>query len=503
MKKYLILLVVLFTLFTGGITAQASTDTDPGIKPGSFLYIFDITLEKVDLFFTFDSEDKARKALRYADERLAEAKESANENKPKAVEKAMEGYKKEISLATEKSKEIKDEKKSEELLKTVSENTAKDQEVLKGILEKVSGEAKEAILKAIDISKRGQEEAIKQVGELQKEVVGLKQKVAKLEAKNKNNENNKTEELKIKEKKQDQEIEKARLEAETAKAKAESIRIEKEKQALQAELDKVKAQNKLTKNKEEVKDTGIYCNGKNWAQCPSGYSFSCPSTGNATCIENVQNSDTFCNGKNWAPCISGVFYCPASGDPVCRTESKQNNEKVITGNDPVITALEKELAVRIEKNNSYLKKMDDILAKYNPLIENKQKELDRLNKEMDANEKKCGGFCITGEGASISRSLSAEMISVSSDINSLTGKERLELSNEIPGFPAFSSDLNTYKPSLFKDSERFVRINTVNGSTLLRITPDNLGGYYVNDSTNGRSYKISPSDYGDYYVESY
>ena len=236
MKKYLISLALLVTLFfIGGITVQASTDTDPGIKPGSFLYIFDTTFEKIGLFFTFSPEEKARKALTYADERLAEAKEVANDNNTKAIEEAMDGYEKEISLATEKSEELKDDKKKEELLNIISENTAKHQESLAVVLDKVPDGAKEAILKAIEVSKRGQEEALKQVGELQKEVVGLKQKVAELEEEIKNDESSKAEELKNKEK--DQEIEKARLEAEMAKAKAEAEKNKLETERLKQGSD--------------------------------------------------------------------------------------------------------------------------------------------------------------------------------------------------------------------------------------------------------------------------
>jgi len=151
-----------------------------GVKPGSLFYFFDTAFENIGLFFTFNPEKKAQKALEHADERLAEAEESANENNPKAVEKAMTGYEEEISLATEKSKELKDDKKAEELLNIVSENTAKHQEVLRGVLEKVPEEAKQAILNAIEVSKRGQEEAIRQIAELKGEIEKLKKEVEEL-----------------------------------------------------------------------------------------------------------------------------------------------------------------------------------------------------------------------------------------------------------------------------------------------------------------------------------
>ncbi len=177
MKQFTTLLI-LSLMFLSPVSALA--ETNAGVGPSNFFYIFDTTFEKVGLFFTFDSEKKAQKALVYAEERLAEAEESANENNSKSVEKAMSGYEKQISLATEKSKELKDEEKAEKLLNTVSESTAKHQEVLSGVLEKVPDEAKEAILKAIEISKKGQEKALQEITILKKEVSELKDEIQEL-----------------------------------------------------------------------------------------------------------------------------------------------------------------------------------------------------------------------------------------------------------------------------------------------------------------------------------
>jgi len=154
-----------------------SAETNAGITPSSRFYFFDTAFEKINLFFTFGAEKKAHKALKYADERLAEAEEVANENNPEAVEEAMENYQANISLATEKSKELEDEEKTKKLLNTVSENTTKHQETLARVLEKVPEEAKEAILHAIEVSKKGYEEATKQINALKKEVTELKQEL--------------------------------------------------------------------------------------------------------------------------------------------------------------------------------------------------------------------------------------------------------------------------------------------------------------------------------------
>lgn len=179
-KKILVTLALVISIM---LPSFALAETNAGIKPGSIFYFFDITLEKVGMFFIFNSEKKAEKALEYADERLAEAKEVANENKPDEVAKAMADYEKNILFATEKSKDLDDKEKSEKLLNTISENTARHQEILEGVLEKVPDEARGAILKAIEASKRGQEEALKRITELKGEIDQLKQEVAELKAK--------------------------------------------------------------------------------------------------------------------------------------------------------------------------------------------------------------------------------------------------------------------------------------------------------------------------------
>src|SRR3990167_1895062 len=107
MKKLTILLIP-FVLFAFIMPTQASAATNAGVKPGSFFYFFDTAFENVGLFFTFNSEGKAKKALEYADERLAEIEAVAGENDSGVVKTAITNYESNIALATEKSKEVKD-----------------------------------------------------------------------------------------------------------------------------------------------------------------------------------------------------------------------------------------------------------------------------------------------------------------------------------------------------------------------------------------------------------
>ena len=154
-----------------------------GIKPTNLFYFLDIALEKISLFFIFNPERKAQKALVYAEERLIEVEAIAAENKPKAVATAMANYQANVSLATAESKDIKDKEKSQILLSTIADNTSKHQEVLAEVYNKVPDEAKKAIEKAIEVSAKSHEEALKEiqglkktVEELQKDIESLKQK---------------------------------------------------------------------------------------------------------------------------------------------------------------------------------------------------------------------------------------------------------------------------------------------------------------------------------------
>jgi S1-C subfamily serine protease len=219
---------------------SASADTKAGIKPGSFFYFFDTTFEKVNLFFTFNPENKAQKNLEYADERLAEAEAVAEEKNTDAVKTAVAGYESSIALAAEESSQIKDKGKTEGLLNSIADNISKHQEILAEVYNKVPDEAKEAITKAIEVSKRGQEEAMRQVAELKGEVEKLKQEVAELK----------------KGKGQVSEIEKLRGEIEDLKKKTNTQIVAQPKPATQSVTMGVKLSNSQIITK--IKPTTVY-----------------------------------------------------------------------------------------------------------------------------------------------------------------------------------------------------------------------------------------------------
>lgn len=238
MKK-LTILSILFISLAFVVPAPALAQTDAGPTPGSFWYGITTTFENVNLFFTFSSERKAEKALSYAEKRLAQAKAAAEGENPKAVETALADYEVKINLASESSKKIEDKERAEKLLTSIADNTSKHQEVLFGVLEKVPEEAREAISKAIEVSRRGHEEATQQIAELKGEIEQLRQELAELRAQERTSSQSE-EKVQLETEKARWEAERARLEAEAAKVKVEAART----QAVTQEKKSVETQKK-------------------------------------------------------------------------------------------------------------------------------------------------------------------------------------------------------------------------------------------------------------------
>jgi len=134
---------------------------EAGLTPDSLFYGVEKSLEKLNLFFIFNKVKKAEKHLRYAEERLAEAGEMIEKERLEFVGDLIEEYGENL----EKGNEIS------EIAQGLGENVTKVRElvavatsihidVLKEILEKVPEQAKASIQRAINSSKRGNEEAL-------------------------------------------------------------------------------------------------------------------------------------------------------------------------------------------------------------------------------------------------------------------------------------------------------------------------------------------------------
>lgn len=183
MRKVILPIVILSLLFGVISFAQETGLPNPGLTPDSPFYFFDTLGKKISLFFTFDPVKKAQKAVHYAEERIAEAKVMAEKNKPDATERANQNYREFLELANKKTQEAKEKGKDvEELATSITEKTLKHQEVLIEIFEKVPDEAKTAIQKAIEVSRKGSEQAVQAVTGAKKEELLQKIEQIKTEA---------------------------------------------------------------------------------------------------------------------------------------------------------------------------------------------------------------------------------------------------------------------------------------------------------------------------------
>ncbi|MBW2979756.1 S8 family serine peptidase [Candidatus Woesearchaeota archaeon] len=141
-----------------------------GITPDSWMYGFKRFFEGIDLFFTFDDVAKAEKHLKYAELRLAEAKEMAEKGKPEFVDDLIEEYEDNLEKANEISKIAQQLGKNvTKVTELVAVATSIHVDVLENVLEKVPEQAKSSIQRAITSSKRGNEEALKVLEKAQPE----------------------------------------------------------------------------------------------------------------------------------------------------------------------------------------------------------------------------------------------------------------------------------------------------------------------------------------------
>jgi len=161
LKKFgLILLscvIVIPLLFSGTVYAQDEELQlpDPGITPDSPFYFLDTLGKNISLFFAFGPDAKAKKALEYAEERLAEAQAMADKNKSKEVERAADGYKDFVDMAAEKVEEARQRGVSDNLSEIVALATSKHLSVLDRVKDTVPEQAKQAIAKAKEASMNG------------------------------------------------------------------------------------------------------------------------------------------------------------------------------------------------------------------------------------------------------------------------------------------------------------------------------------------------------------
>jgi len=138
--------------------------TDVGLLPDSPFYFLKTWWEEIQLFFTFDNVKKAEQQTKLATKRVVEAKKLVEKGKTEKAQKHLEKFQARIQKAVEKMEKAKNQGKNvEELVEKLKANNIGQQEVLTEVYEKVPDKAKESILKAMENSTKGLENAIENV----------------------------------------------------------------------------------------------------------------------------------------------------------------------------------------------------------------------------------------------------------------------------------------------------------------------------------------------------
>ena len=162
-------LLITSLLTSGTACAQDEELPDPGITPDSPFYFLDNWVKRIGLFFTFGPEAKARKALQYAEERLAEARVMAVKNRIREMTRAANDYDGFMSMVNERVEEARQRGVSDNISERVALATLKHLHVLDRIKDKVPKQAEEAIIRVRTKSMNGQINALRALAKIKPE----------------------------------------------------------------------------------------------------------------------------------------------------------------------------------------------------------------------------------------------------------------------------------------------------------------------------------------------
>lgn len=121
---------------------------EPSSLPGSATYGLDRAMESISLALTFSKANKAEKRLNIAEERLAEARKLAREDRPEEAEKAVKGYSKQMEKVDGIRKDLPEEKEKE-LGDHINSTRDMHRAVLKSVMDKVPEQARSGIRTAL------------------------------------------------------------------------------------------------------------------------------------------------------------------------------------------------------------------------------------------------------------------------------------------------------------------------------------------------------------------
>jgi len=162
LRIILISSLLITSLFFGGTAyAQEEELPDPGLTPDSPFYFLDTWGKNIGMFFTFGDEAKVRKALQYAEERLAETRAMAAKNRVREMERAANDYDGFMAMVNQRLEAAVQHGLSDNISERVSLATEKHLRVLDRVKDQVPEQAREALTRARTASMNGQINALR------------------------------------------------------------------------------------------------------------------------------------------------------------------------------------------------------------------------------------------------------------------------------------------------------------------------------------------------------
>ena len=135
--------------------------SDPGILPDSPFYFMKSWGRTIRTFFAFNAQEKARLALRFANEDVLAIKKLCDKGECQLVEEHCKKFQEQFQRALQRTERAREEGRDiGELIERLKETHLRQQQVLASVLEKAPEEAKEGILNAMENSSFGLENAI-------------------------------------------------------------------------------------------------------------------------------------------------------------------------------------------------------------------------------------------------------------------------------------------------------------------------------------------------------
>jgi hypothetical protein len=162
LRVILVSCLLLTSLFIGGAAcAQDEELPEPGLTPDSPFYFLDKWGKDIGMFFAFSSEAKARKALEYAEERLAEVRAMAAKNRVREMEQAANDYEGFMATVHERLETAARYGMADNVSERVSLATAKHLRILDKIKDELPEQSRAALTRARTASMNGQVNALR------------------------------------------------------------------------------------------------------------------------------------------------------------------------------------------------------------------------------------------------------------------------------------------------------------------------------------------------------